>query len=361
MAADPPGLDAKLAFLRLSTSFPEAAYRVEAMETHMSWVFLLDEVVYKLKKPVCDDCLDFSTLEAREFNCKEELRLNRRLAPAVYLGIVSLNLDADGHLGLGGPGQVVDWLVRMRRLPERRMLDSLIAHGALDDGDIARVAATLAAFYSRLRPERPDPEAFRERLRRHIEADAAGLAAVASSLPPSLIGAVAGAQLAALVRLRDTFDARLRDGHIVEGHGDLRPEHVCLGRTVEIIDCLEFARDLRILDVADEVAYLALECERLGAPAAGASLLDWYAQCSGDRPQPDLVSFYKSYRCLSRAHLALRHLQEPQLRHSAHWTLRAHDYMRLAKSHIDTIPRRRRARAARTSDPINIHGGAHDV
>ena len=330
-----PGLDAKVAFLRLPGSFPEASYRVEARETHMSWVFLLDTCVYKLKKPVRYDCLDFRSLAARRFYCEEELRLNRRLAPDVYLGLVSLNVDPLGHLELGGSGEPVDWLVRMRRLPGAHMLDALIQRGALREDDLGRLAATLAAFYRVLPPEYPDPADFRARLCRHIEDDAAGLASGPGALPPALVGPVAAAQLATVGRLADAIDARIRDGRIVEGHGDLRPEHVCLEHTVSVIDCLEFARALRVLDVADELAFLSLECERLGAPAAAASLLDRFWRLAGDRPPPALVSFYKSYRSTARGYIALRHLDEPHLRHSGHWRRRATHYLQLAKSHID--------------------------
>lgn len=330
-------LETKLAFLRLPASFPEPTGQVEARETHMSWVFLLDAHVYKLKKPVRHACLDFRTLAARHFYCREEVRLNRRLAPDVYLGVVSLNRGVGGRLSLGGSGRPVDWLVRMRRLPGNRMLDVLIQRGALRDDDLARLAATLAAFYRRLPPEFPAPRRFRQRLCRHIEEDAAGLRGVAAGLPETLVDTVAAGQLAAVARLRELFDARLRAGHVVEGHGDLRPEHICFESKVEIIDCLEFARTLRVLDTADELAFLALECERLGAPAVAASLLDAYACRSGDKAPPALLSFYKSYRATTRAHIAIRHLREPNLADPAHWTLRAAQYLQLAKSHIDAV------------------------
>lgn len=335
MTTTVPGLDAKVAFLRLPGSFPEASYRVDARETHVSWVFLLDTCVYKLKKPVRYDCLDFRSLAARRFYCEEELRLNRRLAPGVYLGLVSLNVDALGHLELGGGGEPVDWLVRMRRLRGTRMLDALIGRRALHEDDLGRLAETLTAFYRALPPECPEPGDFRARLRLRIEDDAAALQSGPGALPSALVAPVATAQLAALARLAAAFDARIRDGRIVEGHGDLRPEHVCLERTVSVIDCLEFARALRVLDVADELAFLALECERLGAPDAAASLLERFWRLAGDRPPPALVSFYKSYRSISRGHIALRHLDEPHLRHSGHWRQRAAHYLQLAKLHIN--------------------------
>ena len=110
-------LESKVAFLRHPTSFPEPAYRVEAIETHMSWVFLTDGYAYKLKKPVCQEFFDFRTVEARHHYCQEEVRLNRRLAEDIYLGLVALSMDAHGHLQLDQHGTIVDWLVKMHRLP----------------------------------------------------------------------------------------------------------------------------------------------------------------------------------------------------------------------------------------------------
>src|SRR5690606_17535290 len=150
----PPSLAAKVHWLQQPATYPHAPQRIDAIETHMSWVFLADEYVYKLKKPVRRDFLDFSTLEARHRNCEEELRLNRRLAPEVYLNVVPLTIDAAGTVRLGGQGEVLDWLVRMRRLPAECMLDYAIRHGTVRDDEIRRLALRLAEFYAASAPIR---------------------------------------------------------------------------------------------------------------------------------------------------------------------------------------------------------------
>ena len=134
-------------FLSKAASYGPHVAEVETRETHMSWVFLAGDRIYKLKKPVRYPFLDFTTLGARETDCRAEIRLNRRLAPDVYLGIVRLALESTGTLALDGEGETVDWLVVMRRLPEGRMLDNLIAQGAVNHGEIERVAGILAEFY----------------------------------------------------------------------------------------------------------------------------------------------------------------------------------------------------------------------
>lgn len=329
------GLDHKVAFLRHVASYAEPTYRVDAIETHMSWVFLLEGFVYKLKKPICIWPLDCRTLAARRHLCQEELRLNRRLAPDVYLGITPLTLDRRGFLSLGGNGQVVDWLVRMRRLPVEQMLDYAILHRTLADADLLRLARRLLAFYSSLPTEPLTPTRYRRRLLRRLLEAGHELLLDEYTLPREQVQAVHAAQLAALGRNGPMLDERVRAGRIVEGHGDLRPEHIYLGVPLAIIDCLEFSRELRLTDTFDELGFLALECERLGAPEAGVSLLHTYSQLAGDTPPPALVHFYQSCRASTRAMIAARHLLDEEFRHSPHWIRKACDYLQLAQNHIE--------------------------
>jgi len=140
-------LDRKLQFLSRSEAYPDRPRHVEAIETHMSWVFLTDSYAYKLKKPVRYDFLDFSSIEARLYDSAEEIRLNARLAPHIYLGILPLTRDAAGSLKIDGEGETVDWLVKMRRLPIDHILDHAIKQGTVETTDVKRAAVVLAKFY----------------------------------------------------------------------------------------------------------------------------------------------------------------------------------------------------------------------
>ena len=148
--------DARLAFLRMLAR-EEASRSASVIETHMSWVFLTDRHAYKLKKPVRYDYLDFSTLEARRQSCEDEIRLNRRLAPDVYLAVVALRADAHGGMHLGGEDTLVDWLVKMRRLPADQMMDCAIEGKSLTRDDVRHVARYLSRFYQGCAPLAPDP------------------------------------------------------------------------------------------------------------------------------------------------------------------------------------------------------------
>jgi len=331
--AGDPGIAAKVAFLRRPQSYPDDPGAVTVLETHMSWVFLTAHHAWKLRKPVCYGYLDFSTLAARRHDCDEEVRLNRRLTSGVYLGIVPLARDAAGELHLDGDGEVVDWLVKMRRLPAERMLDHVLRTGTVDAADVARVVAALGRAYRATPPVAIDPAAYRQRLADDIAANRRELCLPEWELPRDDIDAVCTRQQAFLDARATLFDARVRDGRIVEGHGDLRPEHICLLPEPQIIDCLEFARDLRIADVADELAFLALECERLGAPALGPAIFAAWHTVSGDAPPAALVHFYQSYRACVRAKIAIWHWREPAMFGLPKWEARAREYLQLAREH----------------------------
>jgi len=296
--------EALVRWLSQSEAYPHRPDHVEHIETHISHVFLAGEYVYKLKKPVRYEFLDFSTVAAREQACREELRWNRRLAPNTYLDVLPMIRDAKGDFRWQAPGEIVDWVVQMRRLPTERTLDSLALRGELHPEQIERLAQTLAHFYRSLPPLSLSGGEYRERCLQHVSGNLRELLAVQHHLPRGAVECMHGFQLQ-LLRLRPAiFDERVAAGRIVEGHGDLRPEHIVLGDQIAIFDCLEFSPDLRRLDIADELAFLAAECDFLGVDWVGLQLFQAYQARSDDRPPPVLVDFYKSYRACVRAKVA---------------------------------------------------------
>jgi len=340
MASTPPqdrqtmiAIEAKVGLLRRPDAYPDAPGRVDVVETHMSWVFLTDRYAYKMKKPVRYDFLDFSTLALRQRDCEEEVRLNRRFAPDVYLGTVPLSVDAHGNLHLGGAGEVVEWLVKMRRLPAERMLDHMIRQRSLQEADVGRVAMLLARFYRGCPPVELSGEQYRTGISSAMELNLRELSVPEYALPQRLIEQLHAAQSSFIGRDAGLFDARVAAGKIVEGHGDLRPEHVCLTPVPVIIDCLEFNRRLRIVDPADELAFLAMECERLGAPRVGDWLFQSYAQVTHDQPAARLVYFYKSFRACLRARFAIAHVRELEKKDWPKWQHSAAEYLRLAEGY----------------------------
>jgi uncharacterized protein len=331
--AEATALDAKVAALRLPGAYAGCPAPVEAIETHMSWVFLTPDHVFKLKKPVRADGLDFSTIERRHFFCDEELRLNRRLAPWVYLDVLPLREDAGGAIRTFGPGRVVDWLVLMRRLPAALMLDRLLAGGQARPAHLRQVAELLCAFYRDAAPALRDPAAYASRLNAEIDEHEQRLCDPDLAFDPAPVQAVCSRLRRYVQQHAKVLEQRVRAGRIVEGHGDLRPEHIWLGTPIAIIDCLEFSQELRTVDSADELGFLALECERAGAPELGRVLLDRATDLCGDVPAPGLVDFYQGLRACVRGGIALWHLKEPRYRGVPVWRQRAGDYLALAAVH----------------------------
>lgn len=310
----------------------EAALRtdVELRATSMAWVFLTADLVYKMKRPVHRRFFDFRSLEARHHACDEELRLNRRLAPDVYLGLSRLTRTAAGGLTLDGTGETVDWFVRMRRLPEARFLDHALGLGTATDRDIETVAATLAGFHASAPVVRPTPHSFLGRYRADLGESRAALANGPFRQNSAVFDRLLTALETVLREEPDLLLDRLDAGRVVEGHGDLRPEHVWLGPPVLIIDCLEAALALRLLDPFEEYCTLAMECSVLGADWVGPLLLDHVSARLDDRPCQRLLAFYTTHRATLRARQALAHLLVPRPRTPERWRPLADRYLAAA-------------------------------
>jgi len=292
-------------WLQTPAAYPEHPERVEFVETHISCVFLAGEQVFKLKKPVRYDFLDFTTLEQRELACHEEVRLNRRLAAHIYLGVLAIRRDADGAFSWGeGEGEVVDWVVQMQRIPTHLTLDVLHAQRALKTTHIDQLAQRLVEFYASLAPLAITAAEYCSRYEAHVRGNGEALLAVAHHLPHAMTAVVQSFQMQLLRSCPELFAARVQAGKIYDGHGDLRPEHICFCEPLAIFDCIEFNADFRRIDVADEHAFLAAECDFIGAAWVGPHLFARYQALSGDQPPPNLLAFYKTYRAAVRAKVA---------------------------------------------------------
>jgi len=328
-SATSPTLAEKVRFLGSPGAYELAVRDVTCRETHMSWVFIAGERVYKLKKPVRFSYLDFSSLERRETMCRAELTLNHRLAPDVYLGLTPLTY-ADGKLSMDGHGAVVDWLVVMHRLDESRTLEHMLLGHEIRPWHLDRLAATLIAFYRRT--DRPflSPATHLSDWQASLSYNSRILLDARLGMPAGLVRKIDSVQRAFLERKRQLLDQRVLGRHIVDGHGDLRPEHIFLDEEVRIIDCLEFNARLRMVDPLDEIAFLSLECERLGDARAGDYIRRHVARGLHQGALEELFLFYRCHRATLRARLAIAHLLEPKPRTPEKWPRMARDYLRFA-------------------------------
>lgn len=339
-----PDMTAKLEFLQTIEAYGQSGPRPEFIETHMSWVFLVGEKVFKLKKPVRFPFLDFTTLQAREFYCREEVRLNARLAPDVYLGLMELQWcegrfvllpDGSRPIQTTNPGTTIDWLVLMRRLPGERMLDRLIAQGNVASSDIDALIRVLGAFYRGAPPVALSGTDYLIRFQYDQASNREVLLRPQFQLRDAALAMNRFAM--ALEKNADCLCDRARHQRVLDGHGDLRPEHVCLLARPVVIDCLEFNPQLRQVDPFDEISYLSMECDMLGAPWIGQCLTSGCASVLDDDPVSALLQLYTAHRALVRARLAMAHLLDPQPREPEKWPPLAARYIERALVALEAL------------------------
>ncbi|HVJ92784.1 MAG TPA: AAA family ATPase [Labilithrix sp.] len=280
---------------------------VRLVETHISWVLVGPEA-YKIKKPVTLPFLDFSSFEKRQAACRTEVRINRRLAPRTYLGVVPVRRDPRGHFTFGPSGPVVDWAVQMVRLDEGRRADVLLAQGMLTRELVDTIATGIARFHSHAESGPHIAEYGKvDVIERNVMDNFDALGDKASRfVSQKEAWEVQRWQLAFLRGHQDLFEQRIAAGAIRDGHGDLRLEHVFFGLDgdFEVIDGIEFDERYRYADVCADVAFIAMDLARLGRVDLAERFLATYARASNDFDHYRLVDFYSSYRAYVRAKIA---------------------------------------------------------
>jgi uncharacterized protein len=277
---------------------------VELRETHTSWVFLAGDLAYKVKKPVVFPFLDYGTAQRRREMCREEVRLNRRLAPRIYLGVIGIAERAGRYSPTAEDDpDAAEYAVTMRRVEEERSMAALIARGELAEQRVAAVAKRLARFHAEAAiadAEWNTVEILIESLEENLTTlEEAGATILARDRLEA-----AGAFTHCFLRARRAqLEKRCRSGTVRDGHGDLRAEHVILPEegAPYIYDCVEFSPGLRQIDVAADLAFLVMDLARLGAEDAASQIVDDYRTDGGDPGDDALLAFLASYRAWVRA------------------------------------------------------------
>ena len=280
--------------------YPHSVSTISRIETHISTVFLTGEYVYKIKKPVNLGFVDFKSLENRRYFCEQEVLLNRRLARGIYLEVVAFCWDGQ-KLAFGGSGQAIEYAVRMKQLSHKHTMQHLLNDNALTESDLVRLAAKLAQFHMKAPQVKDQP------VWSHIKAACdENFRQVwpyrGKLLDTACLHAVRNATGQLLDRSQALFNQRTASGKICDGHGDLRAEHVYFapGGQIQILDCIEFNERLRTVDVASDLAFLAMDLDYLQKPQYVNRFLKAYCRAAGDASMLCLMEFYKCYRAMVR-------------------------------------------------------------
>lgn len=324
--------------------YPERPERVEFIQTHISYVFLTDKYVYKVKKAVRFPFIDCTTLERRRLLCHEELRLNRRLAPTVYLDVLPiLRTPAGFEVGASSDSaaqDAVEYAVHMRRMPQERMLDQMVQrHEALPQ-DLRTIAQRIAEFHFRAAAANAWMYGSAAAVHKLICGNLAEAAQFAGKIfDPADLDAIDTYNRSFIETNWELLNRRARGGRVREGHGDLRCEHICMDTQPLVFDCVEFSERLRYGDVASEVAFLAMDLDRLTAPELSAELIEAYATASGDHELAILLPFYQCYRAVVRAKVDALKSMAAEVPESERLRARdsALDYLALARRYLNPI------------------------
>lgn len=288
-------------------------------ETHISVVFVAGDRAYKLKKPVVLPFVDYGTPQRRHEMCREEVRLNRRLAADIYLGVCALVQGEQGwQLADEDDPAAVDYVVEMRRFDERATLAANLERGELRRGEVAALAERLARFHERARRVETSGVPALAIERRITQNFHELLAIVDQRAEVERVLALERFAHAFVVAHAGLLNARAHRGHVREGHGDLRAEHVLLEDPVAVVDCVEFNVELRELDVADDLAFLVMDLVARGGERFARALTRAYRDAGGDPGGDALIAFYATYRALVRAKVALLRAGERPSASAAH-------------------------------------------
>ena len=310
-ASNPPFVAALLR----PEAFQHPADDIELHETHISWVILAGPFAYKIKKPVNLGFLDFTTGEQRLADCAEEIRLNRRICPGVYLGIVDI-VERDGSYFVDGPGGPVEPAVWMRRLPERGMLLTMLSRQQVGPPLVRRIAWRLAELHAiAATGSGVDEYGSLATVRANWDENFAQTTRfIGRTIAPATHAQILSYVEQFLADRSDLFERRVAEGRIREGHGDLHAGSICVeGRSIQLFDCLEFAARFRCSDVAAEVAFLAMDLDHYGRADLAVELVDEYVRRSGDEDVRGLLSFYKCYRAYVRGKVRSLRLDQHDL------------------------------------------------
>jgi aminoglycoside phosphotransferase family enzyme/predicted kinase len=289
--------------------------QIQMVQTHISTVFLTSRYVFKFKRPANFGFVDFRALRSRLHFCKEELRLNSRLAKDVYLEVVPLRANAAGALTFDKRGNIVDYAVLMRRLPKQEMLDARLHKGQVGTTGLDTLAATIARFHGKLRATQADSSygSIDTWIRNWKENFEQTLPEVGETLPMTTHQSIYQRVFAFLDSSRNLIEARVTGGFIRNGHGDLRCEHIQLGDPIRIIDCVEFNERFRIGDVANDLAFLLMDLCAFKRPDLARRVLELYRNRTGDKEMRALIPFYACYRAFVRGKVLGMRLRDRNL------------------------------------------------
>jgi len=320
-----------------SQAYPHKPQKIELVQTQMSFILLTGEYVYKVKKPVNLGYLDYTTLEKRHFFCRQELELNRRLCPGAYLAVVPI-VEEKGELRIEGRGKAMEYAVKMKQLPQDRMMDVLLPRGEVTLEMVARVAEKLVSFHQKAETNQKIAAFGRlDVIRQNTDENFAQTEKyVGTSITAEQYRHIKNYTDNFIDSNASLFDKRVKEGKIRDCHGDLHAAHVCFTDDICIYDCIEFNERFRYSDVVSEIAFLAMDLDRYQQAGLSRHLVNTYVGLSHDEELLKLLDFYKCYRAYVRGKVESFKFDDPYIpeEEKAKVLTAARTYFELAGSYV---------------------------
>lgn len=320
-------------------AYPHPTGKIKLIQTHVSYVLLAGDFVYKIKKPLDLGFLDYSTLGKRRYYCRQEVVLNSRLCSDTYLCVVAIRESEDGT-HVGGKGRIVEYAVKMRRLPEERMMHRMLEAGKVTPNIIRRVADRVAEFHSRAETSKKIAEyggwAIKYAWDENIEQWQPYIGETITAEQDRILTAFGEAFFA---RKADLLERRIKERRIRDGHSDLRSDAVCIENGICIMDCVEFNRRIRWVDVTRDAGFLAMDLDYRGHPKLAEAFVRRYVKTSGDEGVNELIDFYKAYNACVRGKVDSFRLSQPEVPQSEKREARsaARRYFDLASRYAESL------------------------
>jgi len=287
---------------------------VNLLQTHISFVALTGKYAYKIKKPVNFGFLDFSTIEKRKFFCDEEIRLNRRLCPEIYLEVLPITKKND-EIELNGEGTIVDYALKMKEFPQARIMTNLLKKSEINEETIEKICTIMINFYNTQEhleeiDDYGKAEAVRKNIKENFEQTKSVVDIAISKEKYRFLQDVSNDFFN---KKKDFFEKRINQGFINDCHGDLHSGNIVVSDKIYIFDCIEFNKRFRFCDVASDLGFLAMDLDYLNYPFLSSYLINNYVEKSSDTGIFDVLNFYKSYRAYVRGKVNGFRLTDPTI------------------------------------------------
>ncbi|MEA2101385.1 MAG: hypothetical protein U9P80_02275 [Thermodesulfobacteriota bacterium] len=290
-------------FMMTPGAYPEDPGHIDLVQTHISWVFIGQTYVYKVKKPVDFGFLNFSDLEKRGFYVNEELRLNQRFSPDIYIKVIPIS-SRDGKFYLDDNSNIVEYALKMKRISEDHMLYRLLEKGQIQEKDMDRIAVHLARVYKEIPSDEKarDVGTFEAIKGNVVENFDQTRKYISGPISRQAFERIEAWSIGFMDKNAGVFKERLENGFIKDCHGDLHLQHICMEKDeIYIFDCIEFNERFRFADVAADIAFLAMDLDYNGHKGLSINFVDSYIEASKDSTMHEVLTFYKVYRAYVRA------------------------------------------------------------